>query len=62
MPNNLNGAERLEKGKYYPSSMEIIRCNCKAGCSTRRCTCKKQGLHVHMHVENVKFEIGFSSK
>ena len=61
-----------EEGKMLPIQtslspapiklMEITRCNCKAGCSTGRCTCKKMDYIVHMHVENVKFEFGFSSK
>ena len=24
--------------------MHIFRCNCKTGCESRRCTCKKHGL------------------
>ena len=40
--------------KFYPKTMdnkcapdkllEIIHCNCKTGCSTMRCSCKKNGL------------------
>ena len=45
---NLNGAEILRiQTSLSPAPMklmEIIRCNCKAGCSTGRCTCKKHGL------------------
>ena len=41
-------------GKYLPvltdkepapiELLEVVRCNCKTGCSTRKCTCKKHGL------------------
>ena len=43
-----------ENGKYLPEKMtlppapdhllKIIRCNCKANCDTKRCTCRKSGL------------------
>ena len=45
---------RLTDGKLLPiptdlppaheSLLEVVRCNCSAGCSTQRCTCRKHGL------------------
>ena len=41
-------------GHYFPSLtvndpaptdlLEMVRCNCKAGCNTQRCTCRKHGF------------------
>ena len=43
-----------ENGKYLPEKMTLppapdhllkfFRCNCKANCDTKRCTCRKSGL------------------
>ena len=28
--------------------LEVIRCNCKSGCTSMRCTCRKSGLDCSM--------------
>ena len=28
----------------HESLLEMVKCNCSAGCSTQRCTCRKPGL------------------
>lgn len=45
---------KLSSGKLLPirtelppadeSLLEFVRCNCKKGCSTQKCTCRKNGL------------------
>ena len=45
---------KLSSGKLLPiktelppaheSPLEFVRCNCKKGCSTQKCTCRKNGL------------------
>ena len=48
----------VENGKYLPKKMtlppapdsllQIIRCNCKTSCDTRRCTCRRSGLDCYI--------------
>ena len=50
-----NWGWELSKGRLVPvrtslppahaSLLEMVRCKCKTDCSTRRCTCKNNGLH-----------------
>ena len=33
-----------DKAADPTSLLEVVRCNCKSGCSIRQCTCRKNGL------------------
>ena len=33
-----------DKAAAPTSLLEVVRSNCKSGCSTRQCTCRKNGL------------------
>ena len=35
---------RTELPPAHESLLEFVRCNCKKGCSTQKCTCSKKGL------------------
>ena len=35
---------KTDLGCVKSEQLSLIRCNCKAGCSTLRCSCRKYGL------------------
>ncbi|EDO39052.1 predicted protein [Nematostella vectensis] len=36
--------QRTDQSAAHPSLLELIRCNCKTGCSSRKCSCKRHDL------------------
>ena len=69
---NLNGAERLKKGKCFPSRLlchlhpknewRLSGAIAKPVAVLAGVHVRNMDYNVHMHVDNVKFEYGFPSK